>query len=94
MKKLLFAGTIILTLNGCSGSQDGVISSFLYFVSIILVTLVLGPSVWLMGKATETKNKNISIILWIISIGSSIFILFNLGTIFAFIGRSLGFGVG
>jgi len=94
MNKFLFLGIIILSLNGCAGhqDQDGVLTSVLYFVSVILCTLVLGPSVWLMGKATDTKNKNVSIVLWVISIGSAIFIMFNLGNIFAFIGRLLGFG--
>ena len=93
MKKLLGILVLSLLLGGCAGPQDGVLSSVLYFVSIILGTLVLGPSVWLMGKAHETKNKNVSIVLWVISIGSAIFIMFNIGDIFAFIGRSLGFGV-
>jgi hypothetical protein len=61
MKKLLGILVLGLLLGGCAGPQDGVLSSVLYFVSIILVTLVLGPSVYLMGKLMRQKIRMLAL---------------------------------
>ena len=94
IKKILEIIVLGLLLSGCAelGHESSTIGAVIGFVGIIITTLVLGPSVWLVGKAHDAKNKYFSFTLWVVSIGSIIFILINLGSIFAFVGKVLGFG--
>ena len=94
MKKLLGIVILGLLLSSCVGSEheSGTLAAVIGFFAIIIISLVMAPSMWIMDKAQYTKNKYLSLTLWVISIGSIIFIMFNLPNIFLFVGRFLGFG--
>ncbi|MDC3101586.1 hypothetical protein OA407_02745 [Candidatus Pelagibacter sp.] len=65
MNKLLFAVTIILAMSGCSGPQDGVLSSLLmggvflaiFIISTVIHYLIKGAKS-LVGITPEAEKKN------------------------------------
>ena len=79
MKKLLGIVILGLLLSSCVGSEheSGTLAAVIGFFAIIIISLVMAPSMWIMDKAQYTKNKYLSLTLWVISIGSIIFIMFN-----------------
>ena len=94
MKKLLGIVAIGLMLSGCvePGHESSTLSGVIMVAGIIVITIVLSPFVWAMGKLDNVKNPKLALFLWIILIISIIFVMINMGSIFAFVGRTLGFG--
>ena len=95
MKKLLWILVLGLLLTGCgatAGNESGTLGALIGFVAMIIITIILAPSMWLMRKAEEVKNPKLGLFLWIVVIISIIVILFNITNIFVFIGRAAGLG--
>ena len=95
MKKILSTVVLGLLLSGCvaqPGYESSTLTGFIMLGGIIAVTIILGPFVWGLEKARDIKNPKLSLFVWIVILIVIIVVMITMGSIFAFIGRILGFG--
>ena len=93
MNKILLLSFLLLTSCGAGPEHESsTLGAFIGFIAIIVVTIILGPVIWLQDKALQIKNKKFSLFLWVVSIILILIVMFNLGNIFYFLGKLIGLG--